>query len=54
MSEERLQRIEIELAEIKGQLRVMPTMVQIAAWFSGTALGLCGLVFAIARLSGGH
>jgi hypothetical protein len=49
--DDRLRRIELDVAEIKGKLSTMPTMLQIAAWFSGTALGLSGLVFAIARLA---
>jgi hypothetical protein len=45
-----LRGISLDLAEIKGRLANMPTTFQILTWFIGTALGLSGLVFAIARL----
>jgi archaellum component FlaC len=43
-----------EIAEIKGKLSNMPTTFQMASWFVGVAIGLTGLVFAIARIMGTH
>lgn len=51
--EEKLDRISETLAEIKGKLSQMPTTFQIVTWYIGTAVGLSGLVFAIARLTTG-
>lgn len=39
-----------DVAEIKGRLTSMPTLFQIQSWFVGVAVGLVGLVFAVAKL----
>lgn len=41
-----------DVAEIKGRLSQMPTTFQMLTWYVGVALGLTGLVFAIARTIG--
>ena len=43
-----------DVAEIKGRLSQMPTTFQMLTWFVGVALGLVGLVFAVARSVGTH
>jgi len=42
--------IKEKLAGIEGKLSNMPTTFQMLTWFVGVAIGLVGLVFAIARL----
>ena len=43
-----------DVAEIKGRLSNMPTTFQMLTWFMGIALGLVGLVFTVARVTGTH
>ena len=43
-----------DVAEIKGRLSQMPTTFQMQTWFVGVALGLVGLVFAVARSMAPH
>jgi hypothetical protein len=38
-----------DVAEIKGRLSQMPTTFQMLTWYVGVAIGLTGLVFAVAR-----
>ena len=56
-TDQRLDKIETDLIEIKTTLRFMPThkdfadlRVQMIVWFIGTTLVLCGSTFTIARL----
>lgn len=39
------------VAEIRGRLASMPTTFQVLTWFVGVAIGLTGLVYAIARVT---
>ncbi|MEO5336404.1 MAG: hypothetical protein H7841_05875 [Magnetospirillum sp. WYHS-4] len=41
--------IKERLANIEGRLANLPTTFQMLTWFVGVAMGLTGLVFAIAR-----
>lgn len=43
-----------DVAEVKGRLSQMPTTFQMLTWFVGVALGLVGLVFAVARSLAPH
>lgn len=43
-----------EVAEVRGKLSNMPTTFQMASWFVGVAIGMTGLVFAIAKITTGH
>jgi hypothetical protein len=43
-----------DVAEIRGRLSQMPTTFQMLTWFVGVALGLVGLVFAVAWSVGTH
>jgi len=46
--------IKERLAGIEGRLSNMPTTFQVLTWFLGANLGLCALVFAIARVMAPH
>ena len=49
--EESVGKVALDVAEVKGRLSNMPSTFQVMSWFIGVAMALCGLVFAIAKLT---
>jgi predicted nucleic acid-binding Zn-ribbon protein len=44
-------KVTADLADIRGRLTNMPTTFQVLTWYVGVAIGLTGLVYAIARIT---